>query len=189
MTDPDHRYIEVKHESFQRLRQEVLASVDRETQERIAQNPTPTEEELRAGAFREMVEPQCRDAVFAMRQKGYATESSGFGGEHGEVQQVDGNFEIDAETEERLRALGVTVHRSGDVGTILPWAAALRFTPDAADPNAMKAKWDAIAALLPDRGTPTDPSISGGTEDFIRERAPHRADLLDRITELRQHHR
>lgn len=185
MTDPDHVQVDAKREQFQRLRQEVLVQIERETMERIAQNSTPTDEEVRVGAFREMLEPQCRDAVFAMRRKGYATESSGFGGTHGEVQQIDGNFEIDGATEEQLRAMGVTVHRSGDPGEILAWNTALRFTPDQPDPAALRTKWDAVAALLPDRGQPAEPSVSGGTEDFIRERAPHRTDLLDRIVELR----
>lgn len=186
MSDPDHASVDAKREQFQRLRQDVLAQVEREAAERIARNPTPTEEKVRAGAFREMIESQCRDAAFAMRRKGYATESSGFGGTHGEVQQIDGNFEIDAETEARLRAIGVIVHRSGDPGEVLAWRTALQFTPDRADPDAMRAKWDAVAALLPDRGAPAEPGVSGGTEDFIRERAPHRTDLLDRIAELRQ---
>lgn len=186
MPDPDHPHVDETRERFQRLRQETLTRVEQETTERIAQNPTPTEEETRAGAFREMIEPQCRDAMFAMRRKGYATESSGFGGTHGEVQQIDGNLEIDAETEARLRAIGVIVHRSGDPGEVLAWRTALRFTPDRADPDAMRATWNAVAALLPDRGVPAEPGVSGGTEEFIREHAPHRSDLLSRIAELRQ---
>lgn len=186
MTDPDHVQVDAKREQFQRLRQETLAQVERETAERISKNPTPVEEEIRAGAFREMIEPQCRDAMFAMRRKGYATESSGFGGRHGEIQQIDGNFKIDGETEERLRAIGVAVHRQGDPGEVLPWATALRFTLEHPDRDALRAKWDTVAALLPNRGEPAEPGVSGGTEDFIRERAPHRTDLLDRIVELRR---
>jgi hypothetical protein len=52
----------------------------REKEERKAKNPRASEEELRAGVYKEGLEPQVRDAVFALRRKGYATFESGFGG-------------------------------------------------------------------------------------------------------------
>jgi hypothetical protein len=48
---------------------------------RLKDNPTPTEEELYMGAFKEWLEPQVRDAIPEMYRKGYGTVSSGFHGD------------------------------------------------------------------------------------------------------------
>jgi hypothetical protein len=107
---------ETRAETFTELRQQTHAQIEQETAERVKTNPTPSDEEINAGAFPELLEPQVRDAVFEMRKKGYATESSGFGGETGEVQSIDGYFEIDPKTEKALRDVGVQVSRDEGFG-------------------------------------------------------------------------
>jgi hypothetical protein len=63
-----------------KLREEVKKQTERETARRIKNNPKPTDEEILAGGFAEMIEPQVRKAVFEFIKKGYPTESSGFTG-------------------------------------------------------------------------------------------------------------
>ncbi len=176
---------EVRAEAFSELREQSHTQIERETAERIKSNPKPSEDEINAGAFPEMLEPQVRDAVFEMRKKGYATESSGFGGKTGEVQSIDGYFEIDEKTERALRDLGVQVGRDEGFG---PKYAFLRFTPDEPSLEKIKAKWDEIAELLPDRGQQAELSVSGHAEEFIKEYAPERTDALQRIDEIREQH-
>ena len=62
---------------------------------RLKENPTPTEEELYMAAFKEWLEPQVREAIAEMYNKGYATGSSGFHGVQTDFQMADGNFFID----------------------------------------------------------------------------------------------
>jgi len=149
---------ETRAAEFTELRQQSHTQIGKETAERVKNNPKPTDDEVTAGAFREMLEPQVRDAVFEMRKKGYATESSGFGGKTGEVQSIDGYFEIDPKTEESLRDVGVQVSRDEGFG---PKYAFLRFSPDEPSLEKIKTKWDEVAKLLPDRGQQAELSVSG----------------------------
>lgn len=164
---------------FQRLRLQTHAAMEAELQERITHNPTPTEMEILAGAFKEMIEPQVRDALRVCYEKGYPTESSGFGGEFGEIQSLDGYFELDQDTEDAIRQLGVDVTRSTD-NPELGWDDGytfISFLPKHPDLQAIKAVWDSIVALLPDRNCTVPPSISGASEDFRKQYAPDRTDV------------
>lgn len=162
-----------------RLREEAHAQIERETQERIKNNPKPTEEEILAGAFREMIEPQVRDALFEMYKKGYSTESSGFGGENSEYQQIDGYFELDDETKKKLEDAGMEVLKGKDIG--LPGFGDnytfIRFSPKEADISKIKEKWDEIISLLPQKDKSVLPSISGASDDFRKQFAPDRTDI------------
>ncbi len=165
-------------ENFQALRETAHEEMDADLGARLRANPVPTEEEIMAGAFREMIEPQVRDAVFAMRRKGYATQSSGFGGENGELQVIDGYFDIDPETEEAIRSLGVEVRRGEETGISLSEAyAELRFRPVRADLEEIKETWRQVVALLPPKDRPAPPSISGGQEEFRKKYVPDRVDV------------
>ncbi|MBP9695295.1 MAG: hypothetical protein KBD73_02740 [Candidatus Magasanikbacteria bacterium] len=165
--------------NFQRLREQIHKEIEAETEKRIRENPKPTEEETMAGAFREMIETQVRDALFEFYRKGYPTESSGFGGEFGETQSLDGYFEIDEETKKKMEALGVKVLKGIDLG--LPGQTEkytyIQFNPSNPDTDEIKKKWDTIAALLPQRKEPAQPSISGGSEDFRKQYAANRTDI------------
>ncbi|MFH1426310.1 MAG: hypothetical protein ABIG66_02650 [Candidatus Kerfeldbacteria bacterium] len=164
---------------FAQLREKTLAEVEMETEARIASNPTPTEEEIRVGAFREMIEPQIRDALFEIARKGYSTESSGFWGGHGEIQCLDGLMELDEETAHAIRQLGMEV----EIGPIesepgrSEQFAKISFRPPNPDMAYMKKMWDHLAEALPDRGHPASPSTSGGSDDFRETYAPGRTDI------------
>ncbi len=138
-----------------------------------------------AGAFREMIEPQARDALFEMYKKGYSTESSGFGGEDSEYQQIDGYFELDDETKKKLEEAGVKILKGKDIG--LPGFGDnytfIRFFPKEADADKIKEKWDEIASLLPQKANLASPSISGASDDFRKQFAPERIDIEKTVLE------
>ena len=142
-------------QKFAQLREEIHRAMKVEETQRLKENPTPSEEELHMGAFREWLEPQVRTAVEEMFRKGYATQSSGFHGEECEMQMIDGWFTIDSETKERLSQIGVEVLRGADIG--LPknkMVGILRFRARRPEIGEIKAQWDTIAALLPEKTLP-----------------------------------
>ena len=171
---------------FAALRKSAHEQIDRESERRMADNPAPTEEEVTIGAFREMIEPQVRDAVFQMLRKGYTTDSSGFGGENSDIQSLDGYFDINADTLKKLEELGVKVLKGKDVG--LPHQTDkytyLQIKPERADMEEIKRTWDRIVEALPARNIPAEPSLSGGSADFRRRFAPDRKDIEKRALQL-----
>lgn len=140
------------------------------------------------GAFREMIEPQVRDAVSECQRKGYPTESSGFGGEFDQIQSLDGYFKIDEETKKKIEALDAKVLTRKELG--LPGESeqytCIQFQPSHPDINEIKEKWDAIAALLPPKAGPRQPSISGGAEDFRKQYAANRTDIASATLQRRR---
>ena len=164
---------------FDILREQVHKDLDLELQQRIEANPHPTDEELMAGAFKEMIEPQVRNAVFEFRRKGYRTLTSGFDGHHSRSQFLDGYFQIDEETKAKLANLGATVLTGAEAGLQgqNESYSNIQFNPETADLESIKATWDAIAAALPDKGVSAPPSTSGAAEDFLRQYAPERTDI------------
>lgn len=143
-----------------------------ETEQRIWSEKPPTEEEVRMGIFREELEWQVRDAVFAMNRKGYRTVMSGFNGRRENEQYIDGFFEIDPETMRKLNEIGVHVAPPDPEKHLA--VTTITFRPAIPDMKTIKSKWDEIAALLPDlghRSPPSPPSI------LISLLAPDRFDL------------
>ena len=165
--------------------------MEKELQARLEKNPKPSEEELRAAAFREWLEPQVRDAIAEMYRKGYATQSSGFYGDHNEIQAIDGYFSVDDDTKKKIEALGAEVLDGVALG--LPMnelIRQIRFSPKSADIKEMKEKWDAIAAVLPqqkgpkavcDRAEEFRAQYAPGHANFEKERAEYFAALRKRI--------
>ena len=157
-----------------RLREGVHQAMKVGEAKRLKENPTPTEEELRMGVFRESLEPQVRTAVTEMFRKGYATQSSGFHGSAYEMQMVDGWFTIDPATKEKLSQIGVEVLRGADIG--LPKnkiVGILRFRARRPEIEEITAQWDAVAALLPAKTLPEGVRpISDRAEEFREEFAP-----------------
>lgn len=176
---------DVVKDDFASLRLEAHKQMDREVLARLRENPIPSEEEILVGAFREMIEPQVRDALFEFNRKGYSTESSGFYGAVGEMQCIDGYFEIDDATKVRIEELGGQVLKGKDVGLSGQHEqyTYIRFYPKHARRDEIKAKWDSIARVLPDRGMHAQPSISGGSEDFRNTYVKNRLDVEKAVLE------
>ena len=162
------------------LRGRTHAEMEQARVDRIARNPGPTEDEIYLGAFREELEPQVADALFAMNRKGYSTTSSGFGGERAEIQYIEGYFgnALSGTAQEDLRALGIEIERGIDTG--VTWSecyATLTFRPAEPDLEMMRAIWNCVADALPDLGHRAPPSITGGAVAFRSQFAPERADV------------
>lgn len=161
-------------DQMQALREEIHRQIEEEERVRTKYNPHPTEEELQIGAFREMLEPQVRDAIFTMIQKGYIPESSGFAGDNGETQMIDGYFSIDEEPKKKIEALGVSVTSDEGWG---PHYTHIRFQPDTTDILTITDRWNQIVALLPAKEHAEDMSVSGGSHDFRTQYASERFDI------------
>ena len=138
-----------RQKAFSDLRSNFYDAEEKSLKDRAERNPQPTGHELHIGAYEEQVEPQMRAALEALYKKGYATESSGFGGiEHPEIQQIDGYFEIDAATEEKLKTLDAWVTRTHNDydDSILT---RIEFTAEEPDAEKISAKWIEIVDVLP----------------------------------------
>jgi len=163
---------------WQQLRKEVVRRTEDEAISRVHTNPHPTEIEVRIGAFIEELEPQVRNAVVTMAQKGYSTESSGFYGVHGEMQQIDGYFTIDAQTKKELAKLNVHAKTGAELGFPgLKNYTGIGFYPDVPDLTAITKTWDAICEVLPKKDPTIVVSTSGGSEDFRKKYAPDWIDI------------
>src|SRR5207253_11024766 len=106
-----------------------------------------TEFELKLDAFKEEIEPQVWNAVKVMNKKGYETISSGFAGEYGERQQIDGSFSVDSATQEKLALMGVVVMPYPDP---YMFGQMVLFSPENPNLPEITAKWNRIAHILPD---------------------------------------
>lgn len=138
---------------FDKLRKTVLVQREKDFYERIKTNPVPSEEEKNIDAYREEIEPQCRDAIFKMRKKGYRTYSSGFG--RGNKQIVDGVFEgINTDVTKFLKSKGYFVYI---VEPNPGYASSIAFRPKNADINEITNRWNELADLLPDLGHVSEP--------------------------------
>jgi hypothetical protein len=159
---------------FAKLRQSVHQSMKLEEEKRFRENPIPTDEELYMGAFREWLEPQVRGAVEEMYRKGYATLSSGFHGEEPDLQLIDGFFTIAEKTKQVLQEMGVEVLRGPDIGAPRnKLVTMLRFRAANPSIDAIKNKWDAIAAALPQKSFPQGiRPICDRAEEFRQQYAP-----------------
>jgi len=150
---------------FQALRQGIIENWQDRIRARIIANDVPTEQELNMNMYVEELEPQVRDAVLDLNRKGYSTHSSGFRGHpNADIQQIDGFFTLDNDTQRNLNKIGVEVIskniKPDESGT---WRehTSIRFRSKEPNLNAMKEKWAEITALIPDRGRSATPNIWG----------------------------
>lgn len=133
---------------FDKLRKKIHGEMEVKLKKRIETDPIMTEEEEMIDCYKEQIEPQCRDAIFKMRRKGYRTGSSGFG--VGNMQVVDGNFkEIDLKIAKFLINKGYFVYTVGaDTGQ----PTSISFRPKNPNINEITNQWNELADLLPDLG-------------------------------------
>lgn len=132
--------------------------------ERIKRSPQPDAEELSAGSYRELIEPQCRGAVFRMRQKGYDTVSSGFSGvsSQGLMLRSSPILLTGTSVVRNLQSSGFTVYRLEN------WLSMIEFQPERHDLSAMESRWDELEELLPDMGSPAPPDVANVEEFYAR---------------------
>jgi len=145
--------------SFGELRDAIHIHQYLELRDRIATNVNPTPEELSMGALVEEIEPQVRGALLAMRDKGYATNSSGFYGAEHDLQAIDGPFIIGEETAQALEDMDIEVQEADGY----TW---IGFRPNSLNPAEIEAQWGRIVAIMPDLGQPAVPSENAASSAF-----------------------
>lgn len=145
---------------LQKLRSQIHDQLKEDTKHRANNNPLPTSEELALGAYKEMLEPQVREAIFLMRKKGYDTVSSGFSDFNFQTISFAENLIFEQKIIEDLNKLGVKAR-----GKMLV------FECDKDDLVLIKEKWDKIAEILPDHGkiAPESPTTIAKTFRRLNE--------------------
>lgn len=145
------------------LRLKAYRQVINDLKKRLVTQPQPTSEELFLGCYVEMLEPQVRQAVRQMNQKGYTTSSSGF---YTTKQAVDGFFIIPPNTRRELKNYGVETLEEKNYTTIT-------FITTQPTLSAIKKQWLQIVKLLPQKvmGKPSDTLGS----DLFRKNPLHTA--------------
>lgn len=141
---------------FAKLREETIDATGQSVQERKKDPTTPSLEELNLGAYKEVLEPQVREAVFLLRKKGYPTFESGF-------LDFEGNQSIGLEAPmfkdvTLPKELTHELLNKGIVVKILSEAIELhldRFI----SLDEIRQAWMDIAEALPDLGHPTAPKV------------------------------
>jgi hypothetical protein len=149
----EHLFADIARlQAFQDLRSKVHRQMEKNMQARLdAGNCRPTDFELKLDAFKEEIELQVWNAVKVMNKKGYKTISSGFAGDYGERQQIDGSFSVDSTTIEKLELIAVSVMPYPDP---YMYGEMIFFYPDKPDLAEITAIWNRIACILPDLTKP-----------------------------------
>jgi len=164
MNESENYYINLSpeklREEFDQLRRRVLEQTERETKERIRNNPQPTEQEIFMGAFREEIEPQIRDAVDELYKKGYTTGSSGFHGSASEQQILYIKGEVDNQTKTALESIGNIKVFPEKLPIFLEdqprrrKVTLIKFMAPVPELKNIKAMWDTIADIFPPKEVP-----------------------------------
>ncbi|MBI3443079.1 hypothetical protein HY008_00205 [Candidatus Woesebacteria bacterium] len=157
------------HRLFECLRDTVKQNMAADLTYRLKTKPFLSELESRLGVFLEMLEPQVRDAVVLLNRKGYSTDTSGFMAQ-ADGQMIEGDFTIDEQTLNKLKAMGVTVETNPSGYT------RLEFRSDVADIDHVRNQWKRIVELFPDRKKQAQPSMTKKSRDirskYARKSAP-----------------
>lgn len=134
-----------EYANLQALRDAVHAYQYAEVYHRLHTSPAPTAGELAMGAFAEQIEPQVRQAVLGLWDKGYYTNSSGFMGDGRQI--IEGHFDdLPATAVSELAAIGVTATPRS-----------LSFSPAAPNLAEIKNLWDRAAEVIPGSQSPQPP--------------------------------
>lgn len=133
---------------------------------RLVSNPNYTDIEYLLGAFLEMYEPHLYEVVSQLFKRGYVIEvSSGFSGNQGQYQSLDGYIAVDYITRNKLEKIGIKIREDGGLKSFIFW-------PEEADIGHIKKKWMQIVATLPDKGVLATPSTSFKAVEFRRKYTP-----------------
>lgn len=149
---------------YARLRDEAHKASRRDADERARNNPTPTEDETRLGCYAENLEPQVRDAVFALQKKGYATIASGFDGigesQHAHFAEPQDPSILPASLVDSLAGRGIRLRLN-------PRGDKLVFDTDAnLSLDELRTVWKEITDALPDLERAAEASTIPAAEGF-----------------------
>ena len=149
------------------LRSATHKQMRKEKSQREITHPIATQEELSMGAYQEAIEPQVRDAMMAMRRKGYTTRTSGFGGLYSQSVRFDQLHLQEWHASDNLR------------GALQKKNINLRVKPDAIvfdceralSIDEVKEAWNLIADALPDLGAVASQTAHPAAESFRKRQA------------------
>lgn len=147
---------------FERLKYYTQKKVDLDVKRRKLKNPHPDKIESTLGLFVEELEPQVRQAIIKLNQKGYSTDVSGFM-DNSCDQMIEGDFQLDGKTVKILEAIGVHVETNPSGYT------RIQFSPPEADISKIKKKWNKIVSLLPGKKQFASVSMTRKARDFRTE--------------------
>src|SRR5437764_11324056 len=94
---------------YTELRKKAYAQLEKEIRKRKETNSSFTPLEQKFGIYLEEIEPQVREAVIALNEKGYSTFTSGFDEDDPRYQMIGGTFRFDEKTKAALREMGAEV--------------------------------------------------------------------------------
>lgn len=132
---------------FAQQRKEILEKRQTDIEKRKAENPEYDPEEKEIGAYREEIEAQVRDAVFALNRKGYQTCGSGYTDFDSQNIYGDGDifagFSFEPEFIAKLKEKNIN---------LLPKSDQILFQTDRKLSQAeLKAIWDEIVEQIPEK--------------------------------------
>ncbi len=148
-----------KQRFFEKLEHNIQTIMLNELKNRKLKNPKPDKLESRMGLFVEELEPQIKKAVLEMNRKGYSIDVSGFMSNPVD-QMVEGDFNLEEESIEKLKAMGVIVETNPSGYT------RLQFSPVEADIKKIRQQWNKIVSILPDKNRIADASMTHKARDF-----------------------
>ncbi len=148
-----------KQRYFEKLEHNIQTIMLNDIKNRKIKNPKPDKLETRMGLFVEELEPQIRKAVLEMTRKGYSIDVSGFMNNPVD-QMIEGDFNLEEKSIEKLKTIGVTVETNPSGYT------RLQFSPKEADINKIKKQWNKIVSILPDKNRIADASMTHKARDF-----------------------
>lgn len=150
----------IKDTAFRRLRYSAGQTILEETKQQALRNPTPTNLEMRIGGYVEHFEPQVRQAVIELANKGYTINTAGFAGSPRlEAQRIEGAFRLAPKTITKLREdallkeMGVQVDIQADGSQT-----SIMFHPQQANMEYIQRAWNRIAEILPNTGRIAEPT-------------------------------
>jgi len=152
---------------FAVLRRDTLAKMKLELEQRMKKQPRPDKEELELGAYEEQLEPQVRETVLKLRQKGYATDESGFGDFDGQKIGFEQEYFSDHAWSTSLQA---ELAKEGIELIIEANAIKLKFSRSVGLPLITET-WSKIEKALPDLGRPAQPCRLNSAKSFREKHA------------------
>jgi hypothetical protein len=138
-----------------------------EEENRVINNPNPTQEELDMGAFKETIEYQVVDAVMQLRRKGYNTYYSGFEPPFCDKQVILWENKIPENA--TIAKIITNELKDEDVSAKIDENGIELLFNKYIEPDQIKKIWDKVAESLPDLEMPAQPvSKTGQAEAFRR---------------------
>jgi len=143
--------------------------------DRLAREPLADSDESNAGIYREALEPQVAEAVFALRKKGYGTFQSGYRDLITGSQFIDFNLEDASVLKNALNATELELLTNDGLKVVIKEKsdrATLTLIPNNSrqSPDFWKTTWNRLADKLPDKGVQAKPPTNLGSYRTFTDR-------------------